>query len=315
MPSPHFDVRNLLARVRFKHLQLLVVLQEARSLRAAAQVLHLTQPALSKALREIETAFGTTLFTRNARGLEPTEQGKIAIRGAAMLIQELTHLGQETSRQPAVTLLRIGAPPFVALGFLPDVLTQLCVIAPHVRVQLQEERVPLLVEHLLEGRLDALISSYPTELPEATGQPLRYEKLFDTDFTVIAPSDHPAAQQKTNSWAELATHRWILPTHSSMLRRMMEDVFRREGVIAPVPVIESTSPFTNLQLVKAGLGISAVPSSTLAIAARAQGVSSVAIKPGISPGPVALITRTSAPNPRLAVLREAISAACGCTFS
>lgn len=307
MTSTPFDPRTLFARLRIKHLQLLVTLGEAGSLRAAAELLHLTQPALSKALGEIESAFEAQLFTRLARGVEPTEQGLIVIQGAAMLLQELAHLGQETSRKPHAMILRIGAPPFVAQGYLPAVLSVLSVQEPSVRVQLQEERVPLLVEHLLGGRLDALISSYPTELPEAAGQPIRYEKLFDTNFTVIAPSEHPAAHKQWNSWEELATYRWILPSRSSMLRRMMEEVFRREGVIAPMPVIESTSPFTNLQLVKAGLGISAVPSSTLALTPQLKGIGVVRIERGISAGPVALITRDTAENPRLAVLRAAIA--------
>lgn len=301
-----FDPRPLLSRLRFKHLQLLLALKQGGSLRAAAATLHLTQPALSKALGEIEAAFGATLFTRNARGLEPTARGDIAIRGAAMLLQELTHLGMETTQQPAVTLLRLGAPPFVAQGYLPQVLRNLAAQAPQTRVQLQEERVPLLVEFLLDGRLDALITSYPTELPEAAGQPLRYEKLFDTEFTVIAPADHPAARARSNHWHSLASYRWILPTRSSMLRRMMEEVFRREGVMAPVPVIESTSPFTNLQLVKAGLGISAVPSTTLKVAPMPEGVCQVHIQPGISTGPVALICRSAVRNPRLDVLRAAL---------
>ena len=54
-----------------------------------------------------------------------------------------------------------------------------------------------------------------------------------------------------------------MPARTSMVRRMMEEVFRREGVVPPQPVIESTSPFTHLRLVAAGLGLSAVPESTL----------------------------------------------------
>ncbi|MGE8403868.1 MAG: LysR substrate-binding domain-containing protein [Delftia tsuruhatensis] len=76
-----------------------------------------------------------------------------------------------------------------------------------------------------------------------------------------------------------------------MLRRMMEEVFRRESVIAPTPVIESTSPFTNLQLVRAGLGLSAVPDSTLQASPRSLGGRRVHVTPAISMGPVALIYR------------------------
>ncbi|XXQ56132.1 LysR family transcriptional regulator [Xenophilus aerolatus] len=75
-------LRRLLGRLRFRHLQLLVALDRGGSLRAAAAVLHLTQPALSKALGEVESAFGFKLFTRGARGLTPTPQGALVVQGA-----------------------------------------------------------------------------------------------------------------------------------------------------------------------------------------------------------------------------------------
>lgn len=307
MTSTDPQLHKLLARLRFRHLELLLVLHERGSLRAAAQALHLTQPALSKALGEIEKAFGAPLFLRHARGVEATEQGRVAIRGAAMLLQELAHLRQETSHRAQAMLLRIGVPPFVAQGFLPQVLSHLMAGAADVRVQVEEGSVPLLIERLLGGQLDALVANCPAGLAEGRDQALHYEVLFDNALTVIAPNQHPVARRARNTWQELARQRWILPSGSSTLRHVMDDVFRQAGVVAPVPVIESTSPFTNLQLVKAGLGISAVPSATLATAAQTKGIKRVAIKPAISSGPVALITRRSAPNPRLALLRQAIA--------
>ena len=300
------EIRRLVGRLRFRHLQLLVELKRGGSLRAAASVLNLTQPALSKALGEVESAFGFSLFTRSARGLSPTPRGEIAIRGAVLLLEELAHLGVEASAQPAVTVLRVGAPPFVAQGYLPEVLRRLVGHASRVRVQLQEERVPLLVQSLTEGRLDALITSYPTEMPEAAGRSLHYEKLFDAGFAVIAPPGHALGRARRADWQRLVHEPWVMPAPSSMVRRMMEEVFRREGLIAPVPVVESTSPVTNVRLVAAGLGLSAVPESTLRSTQGTHPVARVRVHPAIPPGPVALIHRTGPDNPRLALLREAL---------
>jgi len=300
------EIRRLVGRLRFRHLQLLVELKRGGSLRAAAAVLNLTQPALSKALGEVESAFGFPLFTRSARGLSPTSRGEIAIRGAVLLLEELAHLGAEASAQPAVTVLRVGAPPFVAQGYLPEVLGRLVGHTSRVRVQLQEERVPLLVQSLTEGRLDALITSYPTEMPEAAGSSLYYEKLFDAGFAVIAPPGHALGRARRADWQRLVHEPWVMPAPTSMVRLMMEEVFRREGLIAPVPVIESTSPVTNVRLVAAGLGLSAVPESTLRSTQGTHPVARVRVHPAIPPGPVALIHRAGPDNPRLALLREAL---------
>ena len=299
-----FDSHHLVARLRFRHLQLLVELRKGGSLRAAAAVFSLTQPALSKALNEIEGAFGYALFVRSARGLTPTPRGEIVIRGAALLLEELAHVSVEASAEPAVPVLRIGAPPFVAQGYLPAVLAQL--LGGDVRVQLQEERVPLLLQSLLDGRLDALITSYPTEMPDAAGQALRYEKLFDAEFAVIAPPNHPLARTRQVSWQQLGKERWIMPARTSMLRRMINEMFISEGVSAPVPVIESTNPVTNLGLVTAGLGLSAVPLAILRNAQAVGQVKRVRVHPAIPQGPVALIYRSAPHNPRLALLRSAL---------
>lgn len=301
-----FEPRHLVERLRFRHLQLLVELRKGGSLRAAAEVLNLTQPALSKALGAVEDAFGFPLFVRSARGLTPTPRGDIAIRGALLLLEELAHVAAEASAEPAVPVLRIGAPPFVAQGYLPAVLARLVQSNARVRVELVEERVPLLIQLLLNRRLDALITSYLTELPEAAGQVLHYEKLFDTEFSVIARPDHPLASARRVSWERLAEESWIMPAPSSMVRRMMDEVFRREGVLMPVPVIESTSPVTNLRLVAAGVGISAVPTTTVRDALAFGEVKQVRAYPAIPPTPVALIHRLTSENSRLVLLRQAL---------
>ena len=295
----------LAARLRFRHLQLIIELKRSGSLRAAAQKLNLTQPALSKALAEIESAFGFPLFTRNARGLIPTAQGEVAVRGSTLLLQELEHVHSEAAAGGSAQMqVRIGAPPFVAQGFLPDVLARLSRRDPLVRVQLLEERVPMLMDMLAQGMVDALVTSYPLERPQQEGIRFEYEKLFDTEFAVIAPPGHPLANGRVVSWRRLAEEPWVMPAKVSMVRRVIEESFMREGVMPPVPLIESTSPVTNLRLVAAGVGLSATPAD-LARHAQASGqVKLLRVAPKMQPGPVALIYRAGVANARVDMLRE-----------
>ncbi|MCB2070219.1 MAG: LysR family transcriptional regulator, partial [Ottowia sp.] len=87
--------RRLASRLRFRHLQLLVALRDHGSLHAAAEALSLTQPSLSKMLKEIELSFGRPLFERSARGVAPTPAGAVVLHGAALLLDELERLGRE----------------------------------------------------------------------------------------------------------------------------------------------------------------------------------------------------------------------------
>lgn len=300
------DIRRLVARLRFRHLELLAMLCQGASLRAAAQSMHLSQPALSKSLREIEAAFGCVLFMRGARGLTATPRGELAIRGATLLLRELAHLQAEVLTDPALTVLRIGAPPFVAQGALPGILLRLFSRHSNLRVQVAQASVPQLIEMLLAGELDALISSYPVELPQTRGQSLRYEKLFNTKFAVIAPAGHALARARRVNWQHLAEATWIMPAAASMLRRLIDDAFRREGLPTPAPIIESTGPSTNICLVAAGLGLSAVPQTLMREALAVGRVACVRVRPGIQPGPVALISRAAPNDPRVDMLRDAL---------
>ncbi|NML48453.1 LysR family transcriptional regulator [Ramlibacter sp. G-1-2-2] len=297
---------RLAARLRFRHLQLLLALQQGGSLRAAAQAMHLTQPALSKALGEIEAAFGVPLFERTARGIVPTERGRIALDGAALLLAQLGHLQHEVVAAAPAPVLRVGAPPFVAHGILPAVLARLAAGEPPLQVALLEERVPLLLQALAAGEVDALVTSYPAQMPQDLGPELAYEKLFDAEFHVIAPPGHPLAGQRRVGWAALAEARWVMPAPSSMMRRLLEERFRRAGAALPQPQVESTSPVTNIELVAQGLGLGVVPASTLKLALMQGRVSRLAVTPAIPPNPVALVWRAGPRNPRVDALRAAL---------
>ena len=301
------ETERLISRLRFRHLRLIAELERGGSLRAAAHSLNLTQPALSKALGELEGAFGFPLFNRTARGVTPTAQGQRVLRGAGMLLSELAHLRAEAAASDNPTaVVRIGAPPFVAQGYLPAVLARLVQHDPPVRVQLLEERVPLLLEALAGGQLDALVTSYPTRMPEAGAVQLEFHKLFDAEFVVIAPPGHPLARARQVDWRRLVNEPWVMPAPTSMLRRLIDQGFLQAGLVPPLPVVESTSPVTNVQLVAAGLGLSGAPAATVRHELAIGRVKRVRVSPSIAPGPVALICRAGVVNPRVALLREAL---------
>jgi len=298
------------ARLRFRHLELVRLLGATGSLRAAAHALHQTQSALSKSLKEAESLLGCTLFERTRRGLNPTPEGRVVARGAEVLLKEIEHIREEAlaSRGGADGILRIGVVPFLARGLLPGVLNRLLNRTPGVRVRVTEGRVPQLYEALLAGDLDAILTTYSSENALGDGAArLRHEQLFEAEVWVIAPADHPASRRSRCTWKDLAKERWILPGGPSLIRRLVDDQFIRQGLAPVAPTIESVSPLTNVTLVASGLGLSAVPASTLERVERARKVRRVRPAPPIPTVPVALVTRgTGASNLRVALLREAL---------
>lgn len=300
---------HLVAKLRFRHLRLLKEVQGRGSLRAAALALNLTQPALSKALTEIEAAFGFPLFARAARGLTPTAQGEVVLRGATLLLEQLTHVRSEAiTADRFVAHVRIGAPPFVAQVYLPDVISKLVLREMPVRVKLIEERVPFLIRALQQGELDALITTFPQQMLASDANAFEYANLFEVSFAVVAASTHPLVRSRRTDWARLAREPWVMPAEGSMGRKLIEQCFTHAGVPAPLPVIESTSPTTSVQLIAAGLGIGIVPDVTLLHhgAWQAGAVKQVKVAPAPLSSTVALIYRQGPANPQVALLKEAL---------
>ncbi len=303
------ESNHLIARLRFRHLQLLSEVQARGSLRAAAQALNLTQPALSKALTEIERAFGFTLFVRTPRGLTPTAQGEVVLKGATQLLGELTFLRTEAEHAGRFCArIRVGAPPFLAQTFLPDVIAKLVKRQMPVRVHLLEERVPALLSALHKGELDALISTFPLQMLQSEAEALEFTRLFDVQFAVVAAKDHPLARARRTDWSRLSQEPWVMPVEGSMGRRLIEDCFTRVGIPVPLPVIEATSPTTSMQFVASGLGIGIVPNVTLIqhSSMQANPVKQIRVLPEPPPSVVALIVREGSFNPRVALLKEVL---------
>jgi LysR family transcriptional regulator of abg operon len=300
---------HLVAKLRFRHLRMLQVLQTSGSLRAASQALNLTQPALSKALSEIENAFGFALFLRTARGLAPTAQGEVVLRGANLLLEELTHLRSDALTADRFTAkIRIGAPPFVAQTYLCGVIEKLVNHATPIRVQLVEQRVPALIRALQQGEIDALITTFPLQMLESGAGAFQYVRLFEVQFAVVASAKHPLVRSRRVDWTRLSQERWVMPAEGSMGRKLIEDCFTHAGLPAPLPVIESTSPTTSVQFIAAGLGIGIVPDMNLLRRSplMVDSVRQIHVQPEPPSSAVALIFRKGAIHPRVALLQEAL---------
>ncbi len=301
------DLSRLVSRLRFRHFHLLVMLSREGSLRAAAHQMHLTQPALSRTLEEIESVLGVKLFSRTSRGLVPTAQGVAATRSARQILEELSRVPQEINvGSEAFAVIRLGAPHFVAHSFLPPVISRLAALRPRVHVILIERPVPELFEALANGDADALITTYAPQHVENVQMPLLQEKLYEEKYELVAAAKHPlAGSRRPVQLAELVKQDWVLPTQESMLRKEIDWTFRRAGLLPPRPVVESNNPTTSLQLVAAGVGLGFAPIETINNASAGT-VVRLRSAPGIAASPVALIYRPGRSSDRIGALRAAL---------
>lgn len=231
---------NLISRLRLKQLSLLLVLERHRSLSRAAAELNLSQPAVTKALREIEEIFLTPLFHRSRAGLEATETGAAVLAFARLALADARGLGDELAALDAGLggRLRIGVIPFIA----PTVLDAACSHAlsqqPRIAVLVREGTTDELVGALRAHEVDCVIarSFY------AAGEDIVQVPLYREEPTLVVPARAAARLSRgAPDWARLATLDWIMPPPQTPTRRTINTMFATAGVAPPLPLVETYS--------------------------------------------------------------------------
>ena len=230
----------LQARLKTRQLLLLIALDEQRNIHRASEELHMTQPAASKQLKELEEMLGVQLFERLPRGMEPTIYGETMIRHARMALNSLSlaHDDIVAVKSGLQGQVEIGTIMTPGLVLLPRVLTMVKGQAPRLRIGVRMEQSNVLLEQLERGRLDFMIGRIP-ERVSAAG--LKYEELTDEPACVVVRVGHPLLAVDGLQLSDIADRPWILPPQGSILRSRCDLMFRRAGLTPPLNVIDTTA--------------------------------------------------------------------------
>jgi len=236
---PQLDVY---VRTSFKprHLQLLVALDEIRNLGKVAASINVSQPAVSKALGELERGLGLKLFERTARGVVPTTYGECLIRHARVMLSELAQARDELRGLASGSSgsIRVGVLATAALELLPHAMAVLKSHRPGISVLVLEGTVETLLPELLLGNLDLIVG----RLPDGQGaQELGEKTLMEEGVSVVVGRHHPLAGRKRLRWSDLKPYPWVLPPVNTLLREPLERVFEVHGIAMPANRIETLS--------------------------------------------------------------------------
>jgi len=256
------------AQLRLRDLLLLEKIEELGSLRAVAEFFHLTQPAVTHALKALEHAFGALLVARGRRGQRGVG---LTIEGAAVLIRlrlAKTELlaAQAAAKLPNSFPLRIGSIPTGILDILPRALADINQSHPSLRFTIMEAAVPQLWNGLARGELDVILSRMPDMsdwdnlVPSMTYRTIRRERL-----ELVAAANHPASRKRKVDLAELARRPWVLPPKGGYTRLAFDQLFIQQELDPPDPVVINGSYQANLLLAATGQFLTVSPASALAV--------------------------------------------------
>lgn len=253
------NIKTYLGRdIKLRHLRLLVAIDEAGQLSKAARLLHLTQPALSKALAEVERGLGEPLFERTAKGLVANVHGAALIRAGRNVLTELDRVGGEIrdlGDRPARVLL-VGAMPTASMSFLGRAIALMAQRDPGLTVRVTEGLTEHLLSQLVMGRLHLVAGA---RLRESVPGGVKAHWLFDDPMCMIVSPQHPLARRQAPSWEVCAAQPWVLPSPGHPIRSAFDTAVHRAGFRAPATVLEGLDVGLILPLLRHTHAINLMP--------------------------------------------------------
>jgi DNA-binding transcriptional LysR family regulator len=236
-------IERLPRHLKMGELRVFVAVLEHRSFRKAAAALHVTQPAVTKAIAGMEEMLEVRLFDRKAGGVEPTVHGLSFAPHAIAVFGELRSAAQGLAivSSGAKGTLHIGTVPMPGVPFLPIAIRNLVEVHPDIFVSVVEVRELDLADRLRRREIElAIFRSALFNL----GDDLRIDALFEEKLCVLAGSEHPLARRKKVTWRELQDHPWVLPPADSAFFHHVRRSLEQLGIALPRHVVESISiPF------------------------------------------------------------------------
>jgi len=245
-------------KLEIRHLQLVEAITAEGSVTRAAERLHVTQSALSHQLREIEDRLGTQLFLRVNRRLALAPAGERLLQSARRVLDELRlaedDIGRLATHQDGV--IRVSTECYTCYQWLPPLLAPFHKRYPRVDVEIVADVTRHAVDALYARKIDLALVHQVRRDPR-----LRITPVFEDEVVVIVPRDHALVSKEFVVAADLANEHLLM--HSSAEESFFAKTLAREGVRPRKhTVILLTEAI--VELVRAGVGISAVPRWTVA---------------------------------------------------
>lgn len=297
-----------ISRIKTRHLHCLVVVAQERSIVAAARLLALTQPAVSKTIAELEEMVGRPLLLRHARGVELTAAGQVLAQHAGASLRTLREgldaaVGQPQSHQSSVS---IGALPNVSATFLPAAVESLRSAIPSLYVRIASGTNAQLMGRLRQGELDLVFGrlAEPSDMLD-----LEFEQLYAERLVAVARPGHPLARLRSVPASALAAHTLVLPSAGTPIRRTIDAFLVTHRVDLPPCVIDTLDTSFALQFVRRTDAVWFLPEG-LVEGFRPITLAVLALDTRETAGPVGITTRRGQAQPEgvaklLEVLREA----------
>jgi DNA-binding transcriptional LysR family regulator len=245
MPTT-LDTRD--KRPTFRELEALHALIEARKTTSAASRLGVSQPAVSRAIQQLEARLGLSLFRRDGGRLAPTQEGIALYQQSLPIFAALSGLGRPGPEQRETRPVLLIAPPTVAHRFLPEIVAAFMREEPGVRMQIEVGTTSDVISQVADGRFDLGITDGQVNHPALIFEPFRRAYAH-----VILRADDPLAANVEIGPTDLHREPLIALTRRFLIRSTLERLFADAGA-EPEIVMEAATSAIAYELARAGVG-------------------------------------------------------------
>lgn len=269
-----------------------VAVAEQMSIRGAARVLGLSQPAVTKIVRELEREMGSPLVERSVKGVRLTQYGAAFAPRARLLLADMQRARDEIAqiRDGSTGTVSIAVSTSFALTVLPTAFKAFHARLPAVDVQFSEAVLPSMLARLLDGNLDFAVAHV---VPGTLDAQFESVELFPVQLVIGARSRHPLRHSK--SLLALHAEEWVLPGGGEIGRNSVAPLFAPLGLAPPARVIQGQSVTIALGLVGHMDLIGLFVEPLVQLAFRRHGICRIDVEETLPVMRVCIIRRTVQP--------------------
>ncbi|MCE8008126.1 pca operon transcription factor PcaQ [Aestuariivita sp.] len=297
-------------RIKLRHLEAFVEISRQRSLKRAAEVLNLTQPAISKTLKELEEVLQTPLMHRNRGGVRMTPGGEVflqsAISSLSALEQGLTGLRRMRDGGPA--RIAVGALPSVAARVLPLASQRFGALLPEATLYFEDGPHGYLMDRLRQAALDLVVGRMG---PPASMKGVSFVQLYSETVAMVVRPGHPLGAGMR--LADLQDWPVIFPAKGSAIRPLVDRLLMAEGIAGLPNRVETVSGAYGRELARSTDAIWIISEGVVAADIAAGILRKLPVDAGLTAGPVGIMTRADE-EPKILVrhfrqaVRDAVAA-------
>lgn len=276
-------------RLKLRDLHILMSVAQHGSMGKAAAALAISQPAISKAIADVEYTLKVRLFDRTPAGAEPTRYGRALIKwGNAVFddlrqsVKEIEHLADPSSGE-----LRLGCTEPMSCGFVPAVLDQLTRHYPKVIFHVTQADPATLQAGLQSRDIELAVGRVPRQLP---GKDFNVDILFQEPVLIAAAQSNRWTRRRKVKLAELVDEFWTLPPPGAIATSTLAAAFHAAKLPTPRNSVVTYSLQLHYALMITGRYLGAIPGSMLQFNTKHPDLAVVPVDVRLRPGPVGIMT-------------------------